>query len=300
MSYCTFDRYDGMRTTYAHARGGGAGAGMGVRTWWPDFGPGSQDFSQQRRSHPSEAIFERNVVPKRWSTQARPEPAPELPLASQFRNPEPARHAMLRVDPQEDQARKLAAHAVTERQGALRRLELRQKRVDAWLGDAPIRMSSAYLTDHPQQASLAHSSSEPSVGSHSAVHAAAVSRQVYEKHGLLVGKSQGGIAGGRTGEEAARRHNPLSYHAMMFSGDLQDGKNARMRQRSLKASKQWRTCPESRFVFDPRTFLPVPRGGWDSHPLALAQWPEPPPAGSREFISGQNALGNMTALPSPS
>lgn len=256
MSYSTFDKPNDMSTTYAHTRGGGLGGSMRLR------------------NHPADCIFERMFPPK-----ANPSGPLTEPLARQLRNPQPAVNFNF-VD------RKLAAHAVTERQASLRRLDLRQKRVDSWLGDAPIRMSSAYLTDNDNQKSLMRSASEPSVDdvTLSSLHASSVSRDVYQKHGYLVGRSQGSIADGRTGE-APRRHNPLSFHAMRFSGDLQESRSGSRRKGPLKPSKQWRTTPESGFVFDPRTFLPVPRGGWDSHPLALNDWPDAAPAGSRHFAA---------------
>lgn len=261
MSYCTLDKFGGISTTYAHSRGGGPPGGTGLRSWWPDFGPGCQDFSQMRRSHPSESIFESVVDPKHWSAEANRPAAQREALAEQFRNPAPARHAMLhKTEP--EVGRKAAARITTIKQASLQRLEHRSKRVDSWLGSAPIRMSSAYLEDAAKKPGASRSLSEPSIGALSSAHSAYVSRDVYEKHGWLVGRSQGAIADGRSGQEA-RRHNPLSYHAMMFSGDLQDSKRSR-KSSVRKPTGQWRASPDKNFVFDPKTGLPMPRGGWDS------------------------------------
>merc|ERR1719491_1939139 len=126
MSYHTVDRFGNYTVTYAHARGGGPPGGVGLRNWWPDFGPGCQDFSQQRRSHPSEGIFESVVEPKKWSHEARSSQPMGPPMAEQFRNPAPARHAMLHKS-EPDVERKLAAHMTTNKAEAIRRLELRSK-----------------------------------------------------------------------------------------------------------------------------------------------------------------------------
>mmetsp|Transcript_81076 Transcript_81076/g.224337 ORF Transcript_81076/g.224337 Transcript_81076/m.224337 type:complete len:307 (-) Transcript_81076:159-1079(-) len=280
MSYSTLDSHGGISTTYAHARGGVHTQGPG-RTWWPDFGPGTRDFSAQERSHPSEAIFEKIVKPGKWSTREKSIPNPE-PVAARFRSPQPARDAM------QDQApsieRKLAAHAVTERQAALRRMEMRQRRVDSWLEDAPVRMNASTLSEVSW-----HSSSEPSLRELSTSQASQVSRDVYQRHGYLVGRSKGSIADGVSGARP-RRHNPLSYSAMMFSGDLYGSPSHKTGKmfRPRKPTQQWRMRPESRFVFDPRSCLPVPRGGWNS--LPPTKWPEVEAAGNREFVPGQESF----------
>lgn len=307
MSYSTVDRYGGISTHYLYTRGGGPPGGTGSRTWWPDFGPGTHDFSAQRRSHPNEAIFESVVQPKHWSKEPKPAPSVE-PELSQFRNPAPARVAMLESGT--DVQRKVVAHVVTERQGALRRMELRQRKMDSWLGDSPIRMSNGYLADsktrRPVALSLSGAQSEPSLGSAgnatnmSSLSAATVSRDVYEKHGYLVGRYQGAIADGKSGL-STRRHNALSMQGMLHgsSGVLQDRKDAThsTRKGPKKPTGQWRTTPESGFVFDPRTFLPVPRGGWDSHELSLTDWPAPSSAGNREFTD-KDPFGDSLRHPS--
>lgn len=272
MSYSTIDRFGSLSTTYV--KGGAPVGGTGLKSWWPDFGPGCQDFSQQPKGHPSESIFASVVEPMHWSHEARRPPPAKQNVAEQFRNPAPARHAMLhRTEP--EVGHKLAQHHITKRQSNLHRLELRAKRMDSWVGDAPIRMSAEYL-ENSKRLGGSRSLSEPSVGALSSEHASAVSRDVYEKHGWLVGRHQGSVADSRTGE-ASRRRNPSANSAMLLSGDLQD--STRPRRKPLrKPAGQWRICPEKSFVFDPATCLPMPRGGWDSNPDPLAL---PSPASSR-------------------
>lgn len=179
----------------------------------------------------------------------------------------------------------LAAHGFFQKQASLRRLEARQKRVDSWLDTAPIRMTlPAQDTKAAMRAALAasdpkaisRSASEPSLSNEAG---AEVSREVYERLGYLVGRSKGSPADGYNGSRQ-RRHNPLSFNALMFGGGLVDSKRSRPAMKR-KPSKQWRMCPESRFVFDPKTCLPVPRGGWGAQPPT--SWPEPQDFGHREW-----------------
>lgn len=176
---------------------------------------------------------------------------------------------------------RLSAKAITARQGALQMMEVRQRKIDSWLEDAPLRMSAVGSTS---KARSLRSHSEPALPS-GTVAAVGVTREVYEKLGFLVGRSKGSTAGGYNGAKAApRRHNPLSLNALMFSGNVVDGGKSRSLSRSSlpkKPSKQWQLLPESSFVFDPRTSLPVPRGGWNSQPQT--SWTEPPSAGGREW-----------------
>mmetsp|Transcript_69962 Transcript_69962/g.177561 ORF Transcript_69962/g.177561 Transcript_69962/m.177561 type:complete len:299 (+) Transcript_69962:112-1008(+) len=292
MSYSRIDRYGDITTSYAHMRGGGPPGGTGGRTWWPDFGPGTHDFSAQRRSHPSDMIFEKVVAPKNWSSKEKAPPATGEALGCHFRNQDPARLAMLEVGTNVD--RKLAAHIFTERQCAIRRLENRQLRMDSWAGDVPIRMVNACAPDAGAKPALGGSQSTPSLGI-STLAAASASRDVYEKYGFPVGRHQGSIADGKSGGgEKKRRNIPLSMQAMLMSRDMGAGRSAstsRLRQGPRKPSGQWKQCPENSFVFDPRTFLPVPRGGWNNHDMSLTDWPEASNAGNREF-SDKDAIGS--------
>lgn len=293
MSYSTLDRYGGIKTVYASARERGPSGSTGP-TWWPDFGPSTHDFSSQPRSHPSEHIFDHVMQPKKWSTA--PKSAPNLgpPVATQMRDPDPARNALFnKTVPSVDV--KLAAHAVTERQASLRRLEMRQRAVDSWVQDAPVRMTMASLSDASRRSRSESALQDVSMSSSAA---SQVSRDVYEKHGYLVGRSKGNIADGMSGG-SQRRHNPLSYNSMMFTGSLLGDPNGRAKTRSgpKKASGQWKTCPDSSYVLDPRTCLPVPRGGWASQPPD--KWPEPPSNGSREFSASVGSGALMLPAPSP-
>merc|ERR1711971_443174 len=109
--------YLNVKSDYTYIRGKSP---MGI-------GPASQDFSPMIGSHPAEAIYNSIVEPKKWSGQARPTSPKPDPLAEQFRNPQPARRAMLhQAEP--DLKRKLTAHGITERQASLQRLESRQRR----------------------------------------------------------------------------------------------------------------------------------------------------------------------------
>mmetsp|Transcript_8263 Transcript_8263/g.18867 ORF Transcript_8263/g.18867 Transcript_8263/m.18867 type:complete len:304 (-) Transcript_8263:120-1031(-) len=296
MSYSTYDKHGGISTHYAHGRGGGPGAGTG-RTWWPDFGPATRDFSAQDRSHPTETIFERVVKPGKWSATKSPGTSPASPVAAAFRNPQPARDALLtKAEPTPEAKR--AAKAVTERQAALRRLEMRQRRVDSYLGAAPVHMTATTLSE------ARHARSESCLRDVNSSQASEVSRDVYERHGYLVGRSKGSIADGSSGAHS-RKHNPLSYTAMLFGGKVVGDSSSRSKKGFVprRPSKQWKTCPESSFIFDRELSLPVPRGGWNLQ--RATKWPDPENAGNREYIAtGLDSIGagrsSAPALPSTS
>jgi len=291
MSYSTLDRFGGISTTYAHGRGGGPTA-SGGKSWWPDFGPGTHDFSSQDKSHPTETIFEKIVKPANWSQNARPASSSVQPVASQFRHPVPAREAMLHKAEPSAEA-KYAAHAVTERQSALRRMEVRQRRVDAWMGPAPIRMSAAALQEallrEPTQLRVPEgprrSRSEAAVRDLSTSSASEASRAIYEMHGYTpIGRSKPSI-----GSSGVRRHTPLSQSTMLYQGEvsgthaLDDSGGRSRRSGPRKPSKQWQTCPDSSYVWDPQSFLPVPRGGWNAQ--MPTRWPEVEATGKRNLDS---------------
>lgn len=279
MSYSTIDRYGDIKTTYVKNA-----ADKGVKTWWPDFGGGREDFSSQRLSHPAESIYDRLFKPKSQSEAALKQGRPLF--AEQFRK------VGTSVDYNVDLARKKEAHAIVERRGQLRLLEQRQKKMDAWLDRAPAHVTPYLLDGGPDQDSkpLQKSSSEPTVGANiTALGAASASRAVYEKHGFLVGRHSGMIADGKKGAPGSiRRHNPLSMQAMLLQTAVSDSRSSSssfpaQRVRPRKPGKQWKLQPENRFVFDPRTFLPVPKGGWDNHELSSVEWPDLPPLGARDL-----------------
>mmetsp|Transcript_91607 Transcript_91607/g.165419 ORF Transcript_91607/g.165419 Transcript_91607/m.165419 type:complete len:305 (+) Transcript_91607:69-983(+) len=273
MSYSTLDRYGGITNKYAFQRSG-AGApacGTGGRQWWPDFGPTTKDFSAQDRSHPAETIFEKVIVAGKWNANRKPQVVGGPLEALQLRHPNPAREATLHKEhPAVDV--KLAAHEAICRQGALRAAEVRQRRIDQWAGEAPIRMNVTNRSQSETSLDTAGSSQ--------------VSRDVYQRHGFLVGRSRGAIADGLNGAGVHhRKHNSLSYQKMLFSGNLTETAVSSSSRKSgnRRYDKQWRTSPEKSFVWDPTSFLPKPRGGWDSqHP---AKWPELPATGRREFAA---------------
>eukprot|EP00929_Paragymnodinium_shiwhaense_P115376 TRINITY_DN84202_c0_g1_i1.p1 TRINITY_DN84202_c0_g1~~TRINITY_DN84202_c0_g1_i1.p1 ORF type:complete len:306 (+),score=52.77 TRINITY_DN84202_c0_g1_i1:67-984(+) len=271
MSYTITDRYGGLRSTYNPPTGT---IGLGSKgVWWPDYGPSTRDFSYTYGAHPTESIFNRVVQPytdslkKSSANPANLEPGSrDAPAYKQFRQPQPARNAMLlKSEPTAED--KLAAHEIVQRKGALQRISMAQKRIDAWLGDPPIRNGM-------KQQMLANSKSR-SLSSLDTDKAADISRQVYEKHGYLVGRSKPTIADGRHKQKSSSSSSlPLSKSTMLF------GKDADFRKRKkLEPDKRWRVVPESQYVFDPRTFLPVPRGGWNAQPPT--QWPGIQPSDTR-------------------
>jgi len=271
MSYTTYDKHGAQRTHYSSMKSREV-VGTG-NTWWPDFGPGIRDHSFQHKYALHHHLFEKAVKPHTTGRTARSEGPP---IGAQFRHPAPAREAMISKG-HPDREEHLAAHTFFQKQASLRRLEARQKRVDSWLETAPIRMTlPAHDTKAAMRAALAASdskalsrtASEPSLSFEAG---AEVSREVYGRLGYLVGRSKGSPADGYNGARN-RRHNPISFNALMFGGGVVDSKRSRAAM-PRKPSKQWHVCPESRFVFDPKTSLPVPRGGWDAQPPT--SWPEP-------------------------
>eukprot|EP00429_Kryptoperidinium_foliaceum_P079615 CAMPEP_0176216880 /NCGR_PEP_ID=MMETSP0121_2-20121125/17411_1 /TAXON_ID=160619 /ORGANISM="Kryptoperidinium foliaceum, Strain CCMP 1326" /LENGTH=319 /DNA_ID=CAMNT_0017556005 /DNA_START=20 /DNA_END=978 /DNA_ORIENTATION=- len=267
MSYSTLDRFGGLSTHYAHARARDVPpTGTGLSTWWPDFGPGCGDFSQQRRSHPNEMIFEKVVEHKRWCAKTKPSPPAGDLVASQYRNPEPAKRATLH-EAHPDAERRDTAHGFTERQASLRRLELRQRRVDAWAGEAPIRMGNAL-------ARAPGSQSSPDLACHSAEGASKVSRAVYEQHGFLIGKSQGSIADGRSGGGGAEA---AQFAVHEVDADEQGVERLRQQRRGQRLGRPQEGQAIGAVEDAPREFrrlrpahLPACAARWLVEPRALA------------------------------
>lgn len=285
MSYTITDRHGATAVTYGAkaARFGPADSVGTGKTWWPDFGPSIRDHSYQEKYMPHHHIFDKVVKPWNIGHTAAPPLLERQP--TQFRHPAPGREAMMMKDQPTHECR-LAAKAITDRQGALRMMEVRQRKMDSWLEDCPMRMVAAGSSRDAAAQGLRGARSEPSLTNAASTAAATVSRETYEKLGFLVGRSKGSIADGLTGAHGStRKHNPLSVNALMFSGNVVDGSKAKGSSRSQlpkKPSKQWNVLPESSFVFDPRSSLPVPRGGWNAQPPT--QWPEAPlTRGSREW-----------------
>jgi len=306
MSYSTLDRFGGIKTSYQHRQGNPSSA-LQAKTWWPDFGPG-KDYSFLPRAHPADTIFDKVVSHGKWdATKTRTPQSPEKTPA-QFRHPEPANEAMLqKAMPTKEVT--FAAKAVTQKQAALRMAEMRQRRVDSWCGQAPIRMAASSSLGGKKELAMYGdltdmgtgvpqlSRSEPSLRLESgSVKAASMSRELYEQHGYLVGRSRGQIADGKGGLQP-RKHVPLSAHAQRFGNDPSGPSNRRTGPK--KPSKQWRATPECSFVFDPTTFLPVSRGG--SQLLDKTdKWPEPPAAGRRALTHPGSAFERSSSSVSQS
>jgi len=110
----TTDRYGDIIISCSTRAGVPAGTGrVGAGSWWPDFGPTTQDFSYLYKSHPTDTVFENVVAPftanqramnqaqglVRSSSEAdvpqqfRHPGAPDFCL-QQFRRPQPEREAL--------------------------------------------------------------------------------------------------------------------------------------------------------------------------------------------------------------
>merc|ERR1719454_1138127 len=140
MSYCIQDKYGGLAVSYHPPLGTG---GTAAKTWWPDYGPSVREFSHQPATHPTQTIFEKVLKPHTYfGTPGAPRPPEEPDVRTQvnvqFRHPRPAREAILSTNDFKAGAALQAkqwAHETTQKQASLKRLEMRQRRVDAWLGD---------------------------------------------------------------------------------------------------------------------------------------------------------------------
>lgn len=218
------------------------------------------DFSAQEKTHPSDTIFKNVVERKTWDPAAMSRvPAARLKPAAQMRHPAPSKEAMAPPKGPPDLEKKHWAHEVTERQGALRRAEMRQRRMDSWVTEAPIRQvpSTSKLTEMWADASIGPSPTSPKLSETtrhamqlSALNCAQVSREVYRRNGYVLSRTP------------VVKTSPEKF------------------QRPRKYEMAWKTIPDRRFVFDPKTFLPVPRGGWDMNDPS---WPDVVPAGMRQF-----------------
>jgi len=214
------------------------------------------DFSHQEKMHPSDTIFKNLVADKRWDPEAmsRPPPLPE-PRAPQHRHPAPAKEALAPAKAAVDLERKFWAHEVTLRQSALRIAEKRQRRIDSWTGEAPIRLAPEARREWSETSLSAASCSQ-------------VSREVYRRNGFLVGRTQ-----------APMRSKSLSLQSILFAGEVMKTPPVdSLRKKPRQYEMGWRTMPERRFIFDAKSFLPVPRGGWDMNDPS---WPDIIPAGRR-------------------
>lgn len=246
--------------------------------WWTKFGAATMDFSAQEKTHPSDTIFKNVVERKTWDPAAMSRvPAARLKPAAQMRHPAPSKEAMAPPKGPPDLEKKHWAHEVTERQGALRRAEMRQRRMDSWVTEAPIRQlpSTSKLTEMWADASIGPSPTSPKLSETtrhamqlSALNCAQVSREVYRRNGYVLSRTP-----------APLRSKSLSLQSVLFAREVVKTSPEKF-QRPRKYEMAWKTIPDRRFVFDPKTFLPVPRGGWDMNDPS---WPDVVPAGMRQF-----------------
>eukprot|EP00929_Paragymnodinium_shiwhaense_P035325 TRINITY_DN19083_c0_g1_i1.p1 TRINITY_DN19083_c0_g1~~TRINITY_DN19083_c0_g1_i1.p1 ORF type:complete len:295 (+),score=44.99 TRINITY_DN19083_c0_g1_i1:145-1029(+) len=65
IAYHTIDRYGGVAhtSTYMGRHAPATGNSVSAGTWWPDFGPTTNEFSYLYRSHPTETVFDNCVKP---------------------------------------------------------------------------------------------------------------------------------------------------------------------------------------------------------------------------------------------
>lgn len=266
-----------MSAKYVPAKGGSVGIGSSLQA--PNYNVNGSEFSSQPRSHPTNYAWEggrgRHAVEER-----RP---PTVHVASPFRCPQPSKVSILRTEA--DPAARARARRDTEKQAAQRRAEVRRRRADAW-SEAEWQ---AVQSGGARTAPSALSRSEPllpSTAGHVSAHVAqAVSRQEFERQGLLIGRYAGQPADGRGGV-AQRKHNSLTFRKSMFARPATTTASWRSSSTSTlrsggRCARPWMQPNEGSAPHDLVRVLPVPRGGWDS--LPPSSWTEPEAAGSREF-----------------
>lgn len=231
MSYTTQDRFGDMVHKYVPPKKGeltGAPA-----TWWPDYGSSTRDISYQENCGPTSHLF-KSKVQNKSASRLEPMDAPQSVSTCQFRHPVAAREAILRESDAQPAA-KLRARAATEKQGSLRRLELRQRKIDSWLDSAPIQVESIMASRSRSESTL------------NSLQSSDVSTQVYSRYGFLP-------------ERGLNGDKPLGMRsAVALSTPPGDGPRAIRMGGKQKPRKAWRLCPESRYTLDPVTFLPIPK-----------------------------------------
>eukprot|EP00747_Dinoflagellata_sp_TGD_P193684 gnl/TRDRNA2_/TRDRNA2_60165_c0_seq1.p1 gnl/TRDRNA2_/TRDRNA2_60165_c0~~gnl/TRDRNA2_/TRDRNA2_60165_c0_seq1.p1 ORF type:complete len:320 (+),score=35.89 gnl/TRDRNA2_/TRDRNA2_60165_c0_seq1:73-960(+) len=251
MSYSTQDRYGDVKNFYpASTSKSTEPVGTGC-TWWPDYGPTQRDYSYQHRWSSTRHIFDKVVHPASVGFLPPEPPSAHVLADRQFRNPNPALHGMLKTE-HEPHEHVSKARDATKKQGRLNMLADRQKKIDSWLPDAPVLRAPPGLTPlerqraEAQYGQLSRSRSESSL---IAEQCSELSRETFEKHGWLVGRSKGSPADGRSGMSGTRRHNSLSFNSMLFGGELIEsgGGAARSSKKSKRPGNQWRVCPENSF-----------------------------------------------------
>jgi len=300
MAYCAYDRHGGLTIKYSNVKNTSEYVGAG--TYWPDYGPTTRESSGGGRNRPTEHIYERLVKPKASGKHAEEE---SMPL-QQFRHTSPSREAILREVEHTPEA-KARARGLTERQIVLRRLEMRQQKIDSWLEEGANRPPIRALRLSDTVTGMGGSASDSSLSS---THASVVSREVYARHGYLVGKSKGNIADGFGGLRP-RKANSLSFQAMLFGKEVMNPtSSSRHSVTTRKPGKQWRVFPENHYVFDAALSLPVLRGGernrargWPDLEHQPKQWSEPEvfaahrnqPTGQAEAVQHRTAAARDAA-----
>lgn len=260
MSYSTQNAHGDYNTVY-HRRQ----APNSSPTWWPDFGPGSADFSFQREASATQSIYENHTV-HHTNNSVDWRKSLELPPTKQFRHPNPSSEALLGGRHSEVAFLNAAlARGQTARQVSLNRLEARAKQVDKWVGDAPIlqqnRLQESSVSSSSSSVSRAQLSREgtASLPNLNSLQCARASRGVYARHGFVGGPPQ------FRKSASSRSHQPLSFNKMLFTGELFARRTPAQRAletRSLQPiSRDWRICPESSYLLEQTSGLPVPRQG---------------------------------------
>mmetsp|Transcript_4335 Transcript_4335/g.10645 ORF Transcript_4335/g.10645 Transcript_4335/m.10645 type:complete len:347 (+) Transcript_4335:47-1087(+) len=299
MAYCAYDRHGGLTIKYSNVK---TSEYVGAGTYWPDYGPTTRESSGGGRNRPTEHIYERLVKPKASGKQVHELTVPQ----QQFRHPSPSREAVLREVEHTPEA-KARARGLTEKQIVLRRLEMRQQKIDSWLEEGSNRPPIRALRLSDTVTGMTGSASDTSLSSSQA---SVVSRDVYARHGYLVGKSKGNIADGFGGLRP-RKANSLSFQAMLFGKEVVNPTtSSRHSITTRKPGKQWRVFPENHYVFDAASSLPVLRGGdrnrgrgWPDLEHQPRQWSEPEafaahrtqPIGQAEAVQHRTAVAREAA-----
>jgi len=108
-SVCAYlDRHGDMKHTLYGGKAQLGGCMSGCGTWWPDYGPVTRDFSPGGINHPTEHVFEHEVMPFTEAQKSQSDPSLIKPrevrlqeqaekraeVLTQFRHPQPEREAL--------------------------------------------------------------------------------------------------------------------------------------------------------------------------------------------------------------
>lgn len=100
--YSTLNKFGDPKHTLYGGKLDLGGCRTGAGTWWPDYGPTVRDFSPGGINHPTEFVFQNEVVPYTHSQRCKSMPAMPKPEAvlqkqeklRQFRHEDPAKEAL--------------------------------------------------------------------------------------------------------------------------------------------------------------------------------------------------------------